>query len=117
MLYLNLDLLENINNYLFPLFYYQLDNYMIIYSPASLKFYFFSLSKDSNFYVGDIRTKIGLCNYKANNYNFEWVILIDENSFNVWGTKYKRTNKLVLSRFSKEIVLKYLKNNKRINLN
>ena len=36
-LYLNLDLLYNVNQFLFPLFYYSANRIRVIYSPMTLK--------------------------------------------------------------------------------
>ena len=55
-MYLNLDLLYNVNNYLYPLFYYNNKYDKEVYSPMTKKFIFIS---DYNIYFDFITKKYG----------------------------------------------------------
>ena len=97
-MYLNLDLLYNTYNYLFPLFYYQYYSDLYeIYSPMTKK----SVYKDS---LDDI----SYFDYITDNLALDYSIT--ETEFNMSGIKFIRCKPFKLDKLS----LEYLKSNKRI---
>ena len=87
-MYLNLDLLYNTYNYLFPLFYYQhYSNLYEIYSPMTKKSVYKNSLEDISYYYS-----------------------ITETEFNMSGIKFIRCKPFKLDKLSFE----YLKSNKRI---
>lgn len=115
ILYLNLDLLENINRYLFPLFFYKWNNvcnynWNIIYSPMVQKFIF---NKNSQYYISDILTE--KCIDTDINILFKISVtwLKNKNCFNYGHYSFVR-HKVFISKKTALHISKYLKNNKRI---
>ena len=109
-MYLNLDLLYNIDNYLYPLFYYQSCNYKSnyrVYSPMIKKFlYIYSCySVYYDFITKKMQTRYFILHFDDKPY------IITENTITWRNIIHKRCNPFKLN--SKDLY--FLKNNIRIN--
>ena len=105
-MYLNLDLLYNVNNYLYPLFYYKNKYVHVVYSPMTKKSVFKN-NQDSITYLDFITKKYG-----NSGSSFDTTICIfTENTLNHNGFIYNKCKPFKLE--SEDLY--FLKSNTRIN--
>lgn len=109
--YLNLDLIYNVNNYLYPLFYYNYSNYSYeVHCPITKKSLY--KSNSSTFYYDYITSKFQIKNGKYGKIFDKTKYVFTENIFNLNGSIF--FNKCEPFKLDSED-LYFLKNNTRIN--
>ena len=108
-MYLNLDLLYNVDNYLFPLFYYKFeyDYGRQVYSPMTKKFVFKD-NQDSITYFDFITKKYG---NSGSSFNYKIIFIFTENRLNHNGYVFNKCKPFKLNKKD----LYFLKSNTRIN--
>ena len=109
-MYLNLDLLYNTYDYLYPLFYYKNPRWgYIIYSPITKKFVYENACQNTHY---DFNTKKHKDLFLVKIFDFDDTeYIITENIINLSGSIY---NKCKSFKLTKENIF-FLKSNTRIN--
>ena len=113
-MYLNLDLLYNIDNYLYPLFYYKSETHKEVYSPITKKsIVCFHCNKITIYYDYIILKKINLHNNTIYYFELDCFQFTEKNTTTYNIIDGYKCNPFYLDKEE----LEYLKSNTRINKN